>query len=104
VHGCAISPGNNCTAALYRCPVPQAQYVYDEDRPKVYYTGQGTIYSGTFSVTSRSHATKFKTGQIQLAYPTWTTVPDPEDYVRQRGYVAKNSRISLDFIKQADSY
>jgi hypothetical protein len=85
-------------------PVLQAQYAYDEDRPKVFYTGRGTIYSGTFSVTSRSHSTKYKSGQIQLAYPTWTTVPEPEDYVRQRAYVARNSRISLEFIKQADTY
>lgn len=92
-----------CTAPLYRTLVPQPQY-YDDEAPKVFYTGRGTIYSGTFTVTSRNHALKFKTGQMQLAIPTWTTNPDPEDYVRERAYVARNGHVSLEFFKSGEAY
>jgi hypothetical protein len=52
-----------CTA----CTALQIQY----ERNNVYYVGAGNIFTGTFTVVSSKHTTKYSTGQFQMAYPTW---------------------------------
>lgn len=83
-----------------------ASLQYEERDYIKFYVGGGDIFSGTFRVTSRFHASKFKTGQIQLAYPTKTTalVGATHEQLPERAYVAKPHHVNVGFIKAAEGY
>jgi hypothetical protein len=59
--------------------------------------------SGTFRVTSRYHASKYKAGQFQMAFPTNPDDLVSHDSLTDKAYVAKANQVNLEFLK-TDAY
>lgn len=60
-------------------------------------------HSGTFRVTSRYHASKYKVGQFQMAFPTTPDSLTAHDTLTDKAYVAKANQVNLEFLK-TDAY
>lgn len=99
-----IAPPRNARSLVAKTEA-KIQYAYDDNDYK-FYIGKGEIFTGTFRVTSRFHASKFKTGQIQVAFPLKVEdLPtDPVNEVPDKAYVAIAHQVNLEFFKDSEGY